>query len=63
MESILSKLTFVLMLWIKIEVICNYIHLIFKIKAIQECQLCELQENSNVGAKFDTKNIWNSWLT
>ena len=39
------------MLWIKIEMTDIYVHLIFKVKAIQKCQhcqLCALRENSNM---------------
>ena len=34
MKSILLQITFIMMLWIKIEVTDNNIHEIFKIKAI-----------------------------
>ena len=31
-----------MILWIKIQVIVNYIHLIFSIETIQRCQHCQL---------------------
>ena len=41
-ESILSKFIFVMMLWINIQMIDNYILLIFKVKSIQNANITNI---------------------
>ena len=54
------------MLWIKIQVTDNYIHLIKlkKVKEIQRyqyCQLCILRDNSDVNYQNDCAQVPGKW--